>query len=211
MNKNFNSRVMKRAWTIRRLAAMQYGVKVSQISWRECLAEASAVVLALPNNKDKGMKMATPNTAAEIAEYITRITGISTLRATDDNGYKLQVVEWVLIERDEDSEDGDVYLTLLKGSESYSHYLIKVESVSTDTVKFSFPSLEEALTKIQSIVKDGIELPTSQKWVARGNTYPAREQLKAAGFRWNGSVWFYQGVDEPHFHTPPRGVSIYKI
>lgn len=199
MNKNFNSRVMKRAWTIRRLAAVQYGVLVSQISWRECLIEASAVVLALakPNNKDKGMKMATPKTAAEIAEYINHSTGAVAISVKD--GDNKVSVEWELL--------GVFKVKVYSGD----GYVVKVSGIDTDTVKFRFASLEEALEKILSLVKEGIELPTSQKWVARGNTYPAREQLKAAGFRWNGSVWFYQGEHEPHFQPMPPGVWIYKI
>lgn len=63
---SFKSSVMKRAWEIRKRAAVQYGCRCNQISWKECLqmavAEETTLLLAAPQAQDplNGIKIEFP-------------------------------------------------------------------------------------------------------------------------------------------------------
>lgn len=67
----FTADTMKKAWAIRRAAAVKFGCRVSEVSWKECLK------MATPNAQSLRLIVTTDVSNAELlssAEYFSRIS-----------------------------------------------------------------------------------------------------------------------------------------
>ena len=264
-DKMFDSRIMKRAWAIRKLAALQFACRCRDISWKECLLLASqektVLLLTVEKTVEKtvnigdtavlvdgwqfvwegyrrpctfispngerywcdygngdvttpskgGMKKATFKVTLNELETFTPVVNylVSEIEriAADDAFVKRVASEsglrllgygsgkehhltgrWV---------DGEKIYYLSEGDiGAGGKIFISVSMEQHETVSFWISGREAALKKIVSLAAGDLEMkPTKKVWYATGNTYPVKDQLKAAGMKWRNGRW--ESLEKP--------------
>ena len=159
---NFKSQTMKRAWAIRKLAAVKYGCHCNQISWKECLqmavAEETTLLLGWEGYEMETFHFETTRAAGKFAN------GYHTLFATgivEGETLTISAVNFPFVPRGK---------------------MANVEADVTAHIALKAPGYGNVQVDYW-----GIYIPKSVK-VIKGYTYQFREIWKKLGFTWSSEL-----------------------